>query len=284
VEVHVRCASVALVVALGALPARGHAKNGMNIHSAHKHRAVATPAAVDAPAIRDALAAQLADQAAAIGHALALVADKLTAVDHLRARHVHAAYRAVHAPTPDDASADDRMAAARRRAGAHAVLERDRGERALLVGEVERLRAARVRTADAAARVPTIVLPESIDRPARGTIVRKFGTLVHERSGATLSRRGIDIEVDEHAHARAVADGVVTYVGPIRGLERGVVVDHGDYVTVVAKLGDVTVAPGARVARGERIGRAARHRVYLEVRVKVGPGGLPIDPEPLLTR
>jgi hypothetical protein len=51
---------------------------------------------------------------------------------------------------------------------------------------------------------------------------------------------------------------------------------------VLGKLGPPTVATGAQVEVGARLGAAARTRVYLEVRVPVGPGGRPIDPEPLL--
>ena len=74
------------------------------------------------------------------------------------------------------------------------------------------------------------------------------------------------------------------YAGAIRGLDHGVILDHGDYLTIVAKLGEVAIPVGTRVTKGDRIGRAARSRVYLEVRAKVGAGGLPIDPEPLLER
>ena len=104
----------------------------------------------------------------------------------------------------------------------------------------------------------------------------------HERSKTTLARRGIDLDVETRAPAHAPADGIVRYAGPIRGLESGVILDHGTYFTVIAKLGEVSVPVGAPVARGDKLGRAARQRVYLEVRVKLGPGGRPIDPEPLL--
>jgi septal ring factor EnvC (AmiA/AmiB activator) len=114
--------------------------------------------------------------------------------------------------------------------------------------------------------------------------VRRFGPTRHERSGATLSRRGLELEVEARAAAVAPADGVVRYAGPIRGLDAGVIVDHGSFVTVIGKLGELAVPAGAPVRRGDRLGRAARRRVYLEVRVEVGPGGLPIDPEPLLRR
>jgi septal ring factor EnvC (AmiA/AmiB activator) len=76
----------------------------------------------------------------------------------------------------------------------------------------------------------------------------------------------------------------VRYAGPIRGLEHGVIIDHGDFVTVIAKLGDVALPIGTHVERGDQLGRAARHRIYFEVRVKVGPGGLPIDPETAVSK
>ncbi|MGN6109700.1 MAG: murein hydrolase activator EnvC family protein, partial [Kofleriaceae bacterium] len=132
-----------------------------------------------------------------------------------------------------------------------------------------------------AAKVPSIALPGELARVVRGPIARRFGTIEHERSSTTLARRGIDLEVDARAPVSAPADGTVRYAGPIRGLESGVILDHGGYLTVIAKLGELAVPVGAPVARGDRLGRAARHRVYIEVRVAIGPGGLPIDPEPL---
>jgi murein hydrolase activator len=129
-----------------------------------------------------------------------------------------------------------------------------------------------------------VMLPAELARPARGKIARRFGLLEHERSRAKLARRGLDLEVEPNTSAHAAADGVIRYAGPIRGLDHGVIIDHGDYLTVVAKLGEVAIPAGTPVARGDRVGHAARRRVYFEVRTKVGPGGLPIDPEPLLAR
>jgi len=67
-----------------------------------------------------------------------------------------------------------------------------------------------------------------------------------------------------------------------RARQQGFVIDHGSYTTVVAKLGSLDVPVGAAVQQGDRLGTAARYRVYVEVRAKVRPGGLPIDPAPLL--
>ena len=229
---------------------------------------------------RDTLTDQLAAQSETIDRSLSTVTDKLAAVDALRARRLRAAYRIIHAPPPDNP--DERMLAARRLAAARLLVERDAAERELLAHEAERLRDAHTVTIAATTKLPTVTLPEQLLRPARGKIARHYGTFEHEKSRAMLSRRGIDIETEDHAQAVAPADGVIRYAGPIRGLDHGVILDHGGYLTIVAKLAELSLPVGAHVARGDRIGRAARHRVYLEVRVEVGPGGLPIDPEPLM--
>jgi septal ring factor EnvC (AmiA/AmiB activator) len=242
---------------------------------------VTTPPAYDA---HPALVEQVGAELQTIDKTLAIVNDKLSAAEAARLARVRAAYRILRAPLSEDASASDRMASARRRAAARLLLERDREERTLLANEASALRAARETTVVASAKVPTVVLPESLLQPVRGSIARTFGTILHERSRTTLSRRGLDFEVEVSAAVVAPADGTVRYAGPMRGLDNGVVLDHGDYFTVVAKLAEVAIPVGTKIARGDRIGHAARHRVYLEVRAKVGPGGLPIDPQPLLAR
>jgi septal ring factor EnvC (AmiA/AmiB activator) len=176
------------------------------------------------------------------------------------------------------------MASARRRAAARLLLGRDASERALLADEASRLRAARAEAAAANDALGEASFPDDLARPAKGTIVRHFGTLEHERSHAALSRRGVDFEVDGRAVAVAPAAGVVRYAGPIRGLDNGIIIDHGSYLTVVGKLGELAPVVGTRVDRGDRLGHAARHRVYLEVRIKVGPAGMNVDPEPRLVK
>ena len=236
---------------------------------------------------RASITQQLAAENAAIDSALASVADKLAITDDERTRRLAAAYRVLHAPPlrePARRPDRDALATARRRAAARMLVARDFDERRLLAEELAHLRDAKTRNTADTARVAEIELPATLERPAKGVIARKFGTFVHERSKATLSRRGVDIEVEAQAAVVATADGIVRYAGPIRGLDRGVVIDHGSFFTVIAKLGELAVPMGVPVKRGDRVGRAARHRAYVEVRVKIGPSGLPIDPEPLFAR
>ncbi len=227
--------------------------------------------------VASTIAGQFADEAVVLERSIATVREKVATIDQERSRRLASAYRILRAPT-----ALDPVAAARRRAAARWMVERDRAERTLLADELTKLVAANQRTAADAVRAASIVMPTELAWPAKGSIARHFGTLVHEKSKATLARRGIDIEVDSKAGVTSLAAGVVRYAGPIRGLDNGVIIDHGSYLTVVAKLGELAVPVGAQVAQGDRVGRAARYRVYVEVRVKVRPGGLPIDPEPLL--
>ncbi|HEY0252755.1 MAG TPA: M23 family metallopeptidase [Kofleriaceae bacterium] len=233
---------------------------------------------------RELLAKQIAAEQQTLATTIDTVNGKLAAADTTRLHRIHAAMRVLHAPLPDGATADERMAVARRRAAAKLLLERDASERALLANETEHLHVSEKETIEAGEQISKLQLPQALEVPAKGTVARHFGEYVHERSKATLSRRGIDLEVEDHAPATAPADGVVRYAGVIRGLDHGVILDHGDFLTVIAKLGDLTLPIGTHVARGDRLGRAAHHRVYLEVRAKVGPGGLPIDPEPLFAK
>lgn len=244
------------------------------------------------PDPRVALGAQLAAELQTLATTVATVDGKVNDAETARLHRIRAAYRILRTPmTSGDASEDatkpsaaDRMANARRRSAARLLLERDRAERELLADEVKQLRAAEATLRAATDALPAVALPTSLQAPAKGSIARRFGTIVHERSKATLARRGIDFEVASAAQVVAPADGVVRYAGPMRGLEHGILLDHGDYMTVVAKLGSLAIPIGTKVVRGDRIGRAARQRVYFEVRAKVGPGGLPIDPEPLLAK
>lgn len=276
------------IVALALLSAVAHAERrvALDTSNAQAERAGGKPEAATARHPREALAAQIAAELETLAKTVATVDTKLTDAEATRLKRVRAAYRILRAPIAagDDASDSDRMAAARRRAAARLLLERDRAERQLLANEVAQLRASETTLRSASTQVPTVTLPESLEPPAQGRIVRRFGTIVHDRSKALLARRGIDFEVTALAPAYAPADGTVRYAGPMRGLEHGVILDHGDYMTVVAKLAAVAIPAGTKILGGDRIGRAARARVYLEVRAKVGPGGLPIDPEPLLKR
>ena len=229
------------------------------------------------------LGEQLDAQAASVARARDQVLAKQHERQRARVQRVRLAYKLLRgAAAPLAIAPGERMAVARGRATARLLLARDRAEVALLASEVDSLTSAAVRIAADRARAAAPPPDLRLIRPVAGTIARRFGTLVHDDSRAVLARRGLDFEVARDAVVVAPADGIVRYAGPIRGLDRGVVLDHGGVWTVVAKLDQLAVATGDYVEAGQRLGGPERWRVYFEVRVPLGPGGLPVDPEPYL--
>ena len=250
--------------------------------------AIAGGARAEAPApaadaLRPAVIAELDARLEVLARTRATVDGMRDESSAQRARRARAAYKLLRRDEPAWIAGDQRMATARRRAAARWLLARDRREEALLAAEADELAAAEARLVAARAAAGTAPLPPAgLDRPVAGTIARGFGPYRHDRSKATLTRRGLDFETAEGASVVPVADGVVTYAGPIRGLDHGLVIDHGGWLSVVGKLAPPGLAPGAKVVRGQVIGTPARRRVYLEIRVAVGPGGVPVDPAPLI--
>lgn len=242
--------------------------------------AVAEPRSQDD--VRSAVAAQIAAQRESVANAIASVDNKLRDGDVARAHRLAAAARILRGRLQQGASADQQLVAARRVAAAKLLLYRDAAERRLLLTELTQLRADTHRIAGTAAQAADIPLPTQLFRPSRGPIRGRFGAYVHDSTKLTLSRRGIDFEVQPRSWVAAPADGVVRFAGAIRGFDRGVIIDHGHFLSVVARLRDATVSVGTRVSEGDYVGSALDRRVYFEVRIKVGPGGLPIDPAPLL--
>ncbi len=230
--------------------------------------------------LRASLTRLLEDQSAAVAAAAQVVDEKLAATTAVRGHRAALAYRVLrHRQSGATAIA----AEVRRRAAAKWLLARDRDEEAMLLEEKSLLAASRARLSAAAPTIAELPLPpRSLPWPAPGDIARAFGRFLHERSGATLSRRGLDLDVADAAPAHALAAGTVTYAGPVRGLDHGVLVDHGAYWTFVGKLGAVGVTTGDVITAGQRLGATARRRLYLELRLPLLPAGVPIDPAPFL--
>jgi septal ring factor EnvC (AmiA/AmiB activator) len=166
----------------------------------------------------------------------------------------------------------------RRRGVARRVILRDLEERRELRDEL-----ARVLTDEQRLTLEQDQKP--VDPPAAGSllspggqIVAAFGLYQDDATHARLFRNGVELAT--HGAALAPAAGTVRYAGPIRGLGNGVVLDHGAFSTVIARLGRLDVSAGQAIDRGASVGAAAKNRVWLEVR----SGGKPVDPAPLLAR
>jgi septal ring factor EnvC (AmiA/AmiB activator) len=89
----------------------------------------------------------------------------------------------------------------------------------------------------------------------RGVITEHFGLQKHQTlKEITLNNSGIEITTEPNAKARAVFNGEVTRVFAISGANMGVILRHGQYLTVYLNLRDVTVKQGDKVETKQNIG------------------------------
>ncbi|WP_299820009.1 peptidoglycan DD-metalloendopeptidase family protein [uncultured Pontibacter sp.] len=89
----------------------------------------------------------------------------------------------------------------------------------------------------------------------RGFISQKFGRHNHPvLKGVVVENRGIDIQTSQGATARAIFEGKVLTVASVPGMNNIVMVQHGEYFTVYAKLKSVNVTTGQTVKIKDIIG------------------------------
>ena len=90
---------------------------------------------------------------------------------------------------------------------------------------------------------------------ASGKIVSRFGTNSHPiLKNLDIQNSGVDISTGKGSSARAVFEGTVSFVMPIAGGNKSVLVSHGTYYTVYTNLSTVNVSKGDKVGRGQLIG------------------------------
>ena len=92
----------------------------------------------------------------------------------------------------------------------------------------------------------------------RGFISQRFGRHPHPvLKNVTVENRGVDIQTGAGEAVRACFDGKVLTIATIAGMNTIVMIQHGDFFTVYAKLRGVSVHEGQRVSAREVIGTVA---------------------------
>lgn len=90
----------------------------------------------------------------------------------------------------------------------------------------------------------------------KGIVTGTFGIQNHkELPGIQTDNKGIDILTTEDSSARAIYKGVVKNISNIPQFGYMVIVQHGEYFSVYAKLSNVSVSVGDKVAIKQNIGR-----------------------------
>lgn len=92
--------------------------------------------------------------------------------------------------------------------------------------------------------------------PIAGKITSSFGTRIHPVFKTKTTHTGIDISAPRGTAINAADAGEILYTGWLRGYGQVVIVDHGaNLTTVYAHMSKIETTEGAKVKRGQLIGR-----------------------------
>ncbi len=127
----------------------------------------------------------------------------------------------------------------------------------------------------AAAVLPIAPFKGDIDWPVAGTVRQRFG----DSAAGRPPLRGIELAGAQGAAVQAVHDGTVAFADAFTGYGQLVIIDHGEQTfTLYGNLGEVQVAKGERVGRGQPLGTVGlagdTAALYFELRVD----GRAVDP------
>ena len=84
-------------------------------------------------------------------------------------------------------------------------------------------------------------------------VMREYGKYTHASGGQNMNN-GIDLQCKSGTAVQAVFGGTVSRVFTCPNGTKGVIVRHGDYMTVYANMGSVTVKEGTKVTTKQNMG------------------------------
>ncbi len=117
-----------------------------------------------------------------------------------------------------------------------------------------------------------------------GFISQKYGTHPHPvYKNIMVPSDGIDIQTNENEQVRAVFDGEVKTVAFVPSMNNIVMVQHGEYFTVYAKLKTVAVKKGDKIKAKQALGTVYTDRDGTsEIQFQIWKSNQKMDPEPWL--
>lgn len=91
--------------------------------------------------------------------------------------------------------------------------------------------------------------------PIQGEIVSAFGRQTHPEYGTSIINKGVSIAGKKGEAVRAVAPGIVEFVGRLPGYGKVLILNHYDgYLTIYAHLGAASMKKGVEAAAGDNLG------------------------------
>jgi len=103
--------------------------------------------------------------------------------------------------------------------------------------------------------------------PIKGKVVKRYGWKTDKITNLKSFSPGIEIKGSRGAGILASAQGVVAYVGRLRGYGNFVILEHEDgYFSTYAGLEEVYVDKNQIIAKGDRLGTASTGQLKFELR------------------
>ncbi len=117
--------------------------------------------------------------------------------------------------------------------------------------------------------------------PCRGSVVTKFGKIIHPKYNTKTKNNGIDISASYGDNVHSVAPGKVVYADRFMGYGNLVLIDHMDgYYSLYGHLAEMLVKVGQEISEGRILGRIGESgslsgpMLHFELR----KNGKPVDP------
>lgn len=93
----------------------------------------------------------------------------------------------------------------------------------------------------------------------KGMVVKSFGTHQHPQfPNVTTNSSGVEIATAENEQVRSIFEGQVMSIQIIKGADKVVFIQHGDYISVYSHLATVSVKKGDKVSTKQKIGTVAK--------------------------
>ncbi|MDR1952015.1 MAG: peptidoglycan DD-metalloendopeptidase family protein [Elusimicrobiota bacterium] len=110
---------------------------------------------------------------------------------------------------------------------------------------------------------------EDLMWPVNGSVILHFGRNHHPELNTFIVNNGIKIRAQSSAQVKSVASGTVVFTGQISSYGKVVIIEHGSFFAVYGQLSDILIKNGARVKKGDIIGRLGtgnNNVLYFEIR------------------
>lgn len=114
-----------------------------------------------------------------------------------------------------------------------------------------------------------------------GFISGKFGTHPHPvLKGIMIDNQGVDIQTNQNEKVRTVFDGQVKTVAMVPGMNNVIIIQHGDYFTLYARMTKVSVKPGQSIKAKEIIGEVYTDKDGVsQLQFQIWKNNVKLDPQ-----